>query len=90
MRQPNRRSLMKGGLLSIAGLSGLPSISAAVEQASTPYNRPKLRVTEDEIIDKGFIRLPERAGIGVELNEEAARKVQVPGTPRFQPAGRGQ
>ncbi|MGA2267714.1 MAG: mandelate racemase/muconate lactonizing enzyme family protein [Bryobacteraceae bacterium] len=46
-------------------------------------------VKEGEIIDKGFIRLPERAGIGVELNEEAARKVQVPGTPWFEPVGRG-
>jgi galactonate dehydratase len=46
-------------------------------------------VKEGEIIGKGFIRMPERAGIGVEMNEEAARKVQVPGTPWFEPAGRG-
>jgi len=48
-------------------------------------------VKEGEIIDKGFIRMPERAGIGVEMNEEAARKAQVPGSPWFEPAqtGRG-
>lgn len=40
-------------------------------------------VKEGEIIDKGFIRLPERAGIGVEMDEDAARKAQVPNTPWF-------
>ncbi len=42
-------------------------------------------VKEGEIIDKGFITLPERAGIGVEMNEEGARRAQVPGTPWFEP-----
>jgi galactonate dehydratase len=42
-------------------------------------------VREGDIIEKGFIRLPERAGIGVELNDEAVRKAQVPGTPWFEP-----
>jgi galactonate dehydratase len=46
-------------------------------------------VKEGEIIQKGFITLPERPGIGVEMNEEGARKAQVPGTPWFEPAGRG-
>jgi galactonate dehydratase len=46
-------------------------------------------VKEGEIIEKGFIRLPERAGLGVEMNEEGARKSQVPGTPWFEPAPRG-
>ena len=27
MQQPNRRTLLKGGLLSIAGMAGLPSLS---------------------------------------------------------------
>ena len=42
-------------------------------------------VKEGEIIHKGFIDLPERAGIGVEMNDEGARKAQVPGTPWFEP-----
>jgi galactonate dehydratase len=46
MQRPNRRTLLKGGLLSVAGMAGMPSLSAAVEQASTPYNRPKLKITE--------------------------------------------
>jgi len=46
-------------------------------------------VKEGEIIQKGYIALPERAGLGVEMNDEGARKAQVPGTPWFEPAARG-
>ena len=46
MPEPDRRTLLKGGLLSIAGIAGWPSLSAAVQTASTPYNRPKLKITE--------------------------------------------
>jgi len=42
-------------------------------------------VKEGEIIEKGFITLPDRPGLGVEMNEEAARSVRVPGTPWFEP-----
>ncbi|SPF47480.1 Mandelate racemase/muconate lactonizing enzyme, C-terminal domain protein [Candidatus Sulfopaludibacter sp. SbA4] len=40
-------------------------------------------VKEGEIIQKGFIAMPERPGIGVEMNDDGARKAQVPGTPWF-------
>lgn len=43
-------------------------------------------VREGEIIQKGYIAIPERSGLGVEMNEDAARKAQVPGTPWFEPA----
>jgi galactonate dehydratase len=46
MQQPNRRNLLKGGLLSIAGMTGLPSLRAAVEQAASEYRRPKLKITD--------------------------------------------
>src|SRR5512142_1244998 len=46
MQQTNRRTLLKGGLLSIAGMAGLPSLRAAVEQAANEYRRPKLRITD--------------------------------------------
>ncbi len=46
-------------------------------------------VKEGEIIQKGFITPPERPGIGVEVNDEGARKAQVPGTPWFEPAKKG-
>jgi galactonate dehydratase len=46
MIQPNRRALLKGGLLSFAGMAGLPSLRAAVEQAANEYRRPKLKITD--------------------------------------------
>jgi galactonate dehydratase len=46
-------------------------------------------VKEGEIIQKGFITIPERVGIGVEMNDDGARKAQVPGTPWFEPVQRG-
>jgi len=46
MERPNRRSLVKGGLFSIAGIAGLPSLRAAVEQAANEYRRPKLKITD--------------------------------------------
>ena len=42
-------------------------------------------VKEGEIIQKGHIAVPDRPGIGVEMNDEAARKSQMPGTPWFEP-----
>lgn len=41
-------------------------------------------VKEGEIIENGFIILPDRPGIGVEMNEEAVREFQVPGTTWFE------
>src|SRR5690242_9800585 len=46
MQPTDRRTLLKGGLLSIAGMAGLPSLRAAVEQATGEYRRPKLKITE--------------------------------------------
>src|SRR5664279_4027847 len=46
MEEPNRRALLKGGLLSIAGMAGLPSLARAVQDAASPYRRPKLKITD--------------------------------------------
>ena len=46
-------------------------------------------VEEGEIIENGFVSVPDRPGIGVEMDEDAARKVQVPGTPWFEPTREG-
>ena len=46
MQRLNRRTLLKGGLLPFAGMAGLPSLSAAVQNTTTPDNRPKLKITE--------------------------------------------
>jgi len=45
----------------------------------------KTFVKEGEIIVNGHITVTERPGIGVEMNEEAAKRVQIPGTPWFEP-----
>lgn len=46
-------------------------------------------VTEGEIIEKGFVTVPDRPGLGVEMNDEVARKAQMPGTSWFGPTGAG-
>jgi galactonate dehydratase len=43
-------------------------------------------IKEGEIIQKGYITPPDRAGLGVEMNDDGARKAQVPGTPWFEKA----
>lgn len=42
-------------------------------------------VKEGEIIQKGFVTLTDAPGIGVEMDEVAAKKAQVPNTPWFAP-----
>ena len=44
--EPNRRTQLKGGLFSIAGMAGMPSLARAVQDATTPYRRPKLKITD--------------------------------------------
>ncbi|MCC6857435.1 MAG: mandelate racemase/muconate lactonizing enzyme family protein [Bryobacterales bacterium] len=40
-------------------------------------------VKEGDVFDKGWIPVSDRPGIGLEMNEEHVRKLQVPGTPWF-------
>jgi galactonate dehydratase len=42
-------------------------------------------VKEGEIIDKGYVTVTDRPGLGVEMNEEVARKAQILGTTWFEP-----
>ena len=42
-------------------------------------------VKEGEIIQKGYVTVTDKPGLGVEMNEEAARKAQIPGTTWFEP-----
>src|ERR687887_2681193 len=46
MKNPSRRSILKSSVLPLAGMVGLPSLSDAVQTASSPYRRPKLKITE--------------------------------------------
>jgi galactonate dehydratase len=42
-------------------------------------------VKEGQIIVDGYVTPSDRPGIGVEMNEEVAKKAQIPGTPWFEP-----
>ena len=42
-------------------------------------------VKEGEIIQKGYVSITDKPGLGVEMNEEVARKAQIPGTTWFEP-----
>ena len=42
-------------------------------------------VKEGEIIVKGFVTPSDKPGLGVEMDEEVAKKAQIPGTPWFEP-----
>ncbi len=42
-------------------------------------------VKEAEIIQKGYVTVTDKPGLGVEMNEEVARKAQIPGTTWFEP-----
>ena len=44
-------------------------------------------VKEGEIIEKGFVTVPDRPGLGVEMNDEVAKKAQMPGTSWFESHG---
>lgn len=46
MEKRTRRNLLKCSLFPLAGMGGLPSLSAAVQEASSPYRRPQLKITE--------------------------------------------
>ena len=41
-------------------------------------------VKEGEIIQKGYVTVTDKPGLGVEMNEDVARKAQVPGTTWFE------
>jgi galactonate dehydratase len=43
-------------------------------------------VKEGEIIQKGYVSVTDKPGLGVEMNEEVARKAQIPGTTWFEPS----
>jgi hypothetical protein len=46
MKQYSRRSLLKGAALPAAGIFALPSLARAIQETSTPQQRPKLKITD--------------------------------------------
>ena len=46
MNPNNRRSFLKSAGVALTGMFGLPNLSTAVQQATSPYQRPKLKITD--------------------------------------------
>jgi galactonate dehydratase len=46
MKPLTRRTMLKSAALPIAGTFALPALAAAVQDASTPFQRPKLKITD--------------------------------------------
>ncbi len=46
MNPLTRRAMLKGAALPIAGTFALPALAQAVQNASTPHQRPKLKITD--------------------------------------------
>src|SRR5438045_8269437 len=46
MMQLSRRKMLKNASLTIAGTFALPTLAAAVQDVSTPYQRPKMKITD--------------------------------------------
>src|SRR3954469_18484126 len=46
MMKLSRRKMLKNAALPIAGTFALPTLAAAVQKVSTPYQRPKLKITD--------------------------------------------
>ena len=42
----NRRSFLQAAGATMAGLFGLPKLSEALQQTTSPYQRPKLKITD--------------------------------------------
>ena len=90
MANGTRRHFLSAGTAALASGFSLPSLSAAIPNFLVLewHWISNLRlwrnfVKEGEIIEKGFVTVPDRPGIGVEMDEEAARSAQIPGTPWF-------
>ena len=46
-------------------------------------SRHRIVTFEGAQVEKGYIRVSEKPGIGVDINEEAMRRYAVPGVPFF-------
>ena len=57
MPEVSRRDLLRGAVPAALGFFGLPALASAIQEASSPYRRPKLKITDvrtAEVIAHGY------------------------------------
>ena len=57
MPDVSRRELLRGVVPAALGLFGLPALASAIQEASSPYRRPKLKITDvrtAEVLAHGY------------------------------------
>ena len=57
MPEVSRRELLRGVVPAALGVFGLPALAAAIQEASSPYRRPKLKIIDvrtAEVIAHGY------------------------------------
>ena len=60
--------------------ASIPNFLMLESNQSTQYEGV---VNNPPVIENGFLKLPDRPGIGVDLNEDGLRKIATPGIPFF-------
>jgi galactonate dehydratase len=70
------------GMMASAHLcASIPNFLMLESNQSTQYEGV---VNNPPVIENGFLKLPDRPGIGVDLNEDGLRKIATPGIPFFE------
>ena len=70
------------GMMASAHLcASVPNFLMLESNQSTQYEGV---VSPPPIIENGFLKLPDRPGIGVDLNEDGLRRIATPGIPFFE------
>jgi galactonate dehydratase len=84
---PHSQASPMGAMAAAHMMSTIPNFLVVEWHWSHPadrWQRWKDYVKEGDIIQKGYITVPDRPGIGVEMNDEAVRKMLPPGRPWFE------
>ena len=84
MIRPLLTTLVAASAVTLTAFAAAPAFADA--KVTLTYLSDPNWVKEGEIIQKGYVTVTDKPGIGVEMNEEAARKAQIPGTTWFEPS----
>jgi hypothetical protein len=78
----SRRKMLKNAALPIAGTFALPSLAAAVQEVSTSYQRPKLKITDVRTAQVRVHGL--QTHVRIYTDQDSMAKVSQP-TPQSEP-----